>query len=102
MDNKKICRNRIIPEYVPADLPRCERDGLVTYEENRGAYLQNLQVVNFDMIHDHCSGTPLSKTETFYKTVQKKDLKIFRKKKKMELLQLWPDVDVMICRYNET
>ena len=82
MDSKKICRNRIIPEYVPADLPWCERDGLVTNEENMGAHLQNLQVVNFDMIHDHCSGTPLSKTKTFYKTVQKKDLKIFQKKEK--------------------
>ena len=76
---------------MPENLPWYERDGLMMYidqmkykeySENKDQYLKNVEVVNFDMIHNRCSGIPLQNSETFYKTAKEKDLKIFQKKKK--------------------
>lgn len=76
---------------MPENLPWYERDGLMMYidqmkykeySENKDQYLKNVEVVNFDMIHNPCSGIPLQNSETFYKTAKEKDLKKFPKKKK--------------------
>ena len=76
---------------MPENLPWYERDGLMMYidqmkykeySENKDQYLKNVEVVNFDMIHNRCSGIPLQNSETFYKTAKEKDLKKFPKKKK--------------------
>ena len=66
------------------DLKWFERDGLMTYidrlnyerfENDRDNYLENVNVVNFDIINHQLLGTPLEKDIITYKTVQKKDLK---------------------------
>ena len=80
---------------MPENLPWYERDGLMMYidqmkykeySENKDQYLKNVEVVNFDMIHNPCSGIPLQNSETFYKTAKKKDLKKFPKKTKNDTL----------------
>ena len=82
---------------MPENLPWYERDGLMMYidqmkykkfSENKDLYLKNVEVVNFDMIHNSCSGIPLQNSETFYKTAKKKDLKKFTKQKTTTRLQL--------------
>ena len=111
---KKICSNKVIPEYMPENLPWYERDGLMTYidqikykeyAENKDEYLKNVEVVNFDIIHNHCRGTPLQNSETFYKSVTRKDLKKFPKKEKNDTLaamakcprtDLYVQLDLMI------
>ena len=59
---------------MPENLPWYERDGLMMYidqmkykeySENKDQYLKNVEVVNFDMIHNPCSGIPLQKSENF-------------------------------------
>ena len=61
-----------------------ERDGLITYidrlnyerfENDRDNYLQNVNVVNFDIINHELLGTPLEKDIITYKTVHKSDLR---------------------------
>lgn len=54
------CQNKYIPEYIPDDLPRYERDGLMTYldQEKCGYFLRdpeghfkNTKIIDFDIIH---------------------------------------------------
>ena len=77
-------KNSFIPPFVKKDLKWFERDGLMTYidrlnyerfENDRDNYLENVNVVNFDIINHQLLGTPLEKDIITYKTVQKKDLK---------------------------
>ena len=77
-------KNSFIPPYVEKDLNWFERDGLMTYidrlgyerfEEDRDSYLQNVNLVNFDIIHHQCSGDTLQKNISTYKTVFKSNLK---------------------------
>ena len=77
-------KNLFIPPFVKKDLKWFERDGLITYidrlnyerfENDRDNYLENVNVVNFDIINHQLLGTPLEKDSITYKTVQKKDLK---------------------------
>ena len=77
-------KNSFIPPYVAPNLQWYERDGLMTYidrlaykrfEENRDSYLSNVNIVNFDIIHDQCRGTPLENSVQYYKTIHTKDLK---------------------------
>ena len=74
-------KNSFIPPYVKKDLKWFERDGLMTYidrlnyerfEIDRDNYLENVNVVNFDIINHQLLGTPLEKDIITYKTVQKK------------------------------
>ena len=77
-------KNSYIPPYVKPDLKWFERDGLMTYidrlayerfEENRDNYLENVNVVNFDIINHELKGTPLEKDIKNYKTIYKSDLR---------------------------
>ena len=61
ISNKKV-DNRFVPTFVPNDLPRYERDGLMTqyeqvkYQEflqNIGSHFQNLHILNFDIINSN-------------------------------------------------
>ena len=60
-----MAENNYIPEYVPSDLPRYERDGLMTctINENVKSFLRTLKgilkiqkIVNFDIIHREARG----------------------------------------------
>ena len=77
-------KNSFIPPYVKDNLKWFERDGLITYidrlnyeifENDRDNYLQNVNVVNFDIINHELLGTPLEKDITTYETVHKSDLR---------------------------
>ena len=77
-------KNSFIPEYVKPHLKWYERDGLMSYidrlnyerfEEDRDKYLENVNVVNFDIINHQLKGTPLQNSISNYKTIYKKDLK---------------------------
>lgn len=48
--------------------------------------MKNLELVNFEIINNLCKGTPLQNSETFYKTVERKDLKKSQKKEKPDAL----------------
>ena len=80
----KICKNSYIPPYIKPDLKWYERDGLMTYidrlnyehfEENRNLCLENVQIINYGMIHNECSGILLKKSVREYKTVTNKHFK---------------------------
>ena len=45
------------------------------FENDRDNYLQNVNVVNFDIINHELLGTPLEKDIIMYKTVYKSDLR---------------------------
>ena len=56
-------KNRYIPQFVKSNLKWYERDGLITYinkleyekfEEDRDQYLKNINIINFDIIHNKC------------------------------------------------
>ena len=77
-------KNSFIPPYVKDNLKWIERDSLITYinrlnyerfENDRDNYLQNVNVVNFDIINHELLGTPLEKDIITYKTVYKSDLR---------------------------
>ena len=62
-----IFANNYIPKYVLEDLPWYERDGLLTYIDqlkykefisDSDVAVKNTKVINFDMIHTQCWGTP--------------------------------------------
>ena len=77
-------KNRYIPQFVKSNLKWYERDGLITYinrleyekfEEDRDQYLKNINIINFDIIHNRCRNEPLENSIKNYKTVSTKDLK---------------------------
>ena len=77
-------KNTFIPVYIKPDLKWYERDGLMIYidrlnyerfEEDRDKYLNNVNVINFDIINHQLKGIPLENSITNYKTIYKKDLK---------------------------
>ena len=77
-------KNSFIPPYVKNNLKWFERDDLITYidrlnyerfENDRDNYLENVNVVNFDIINHELLGTPLEKDIITYKTVHKIDLR---------------------------
>ena len=91
MSAGKIFANNYIPKYVPEDLPWYERDGLLTYIDqlkykefisDPDAAVKNTKVINFDMIHAQCWGTPRTHSDNFYQTVREKDVKKMLQKDK--------------------
>ena len=80
----KIFPNNYLPEYVPENLPWYERGGLMTYidqlkyEEfisDADAIIKNTKIINFEMIHAQCRGTPRTHSDMFSHTVREKDVK---------------------------
>ena len=74
----KIFVNKYIPEAVPSNLKWCERDGLLTYIDQRkyerfnsdpDKYLEKAQVINFDIIHNRCRGDYQTYSDKHYQTV---------------------------------
>ena len=61
-------KNSYIPPYIRENLKWYEKDGLLTYidrlnyekfTENRDVYLKNVQIKNFDIIHNESRGDSL-------------------------------------------
>ena len=84
MSAGKVFANNYIPKYVPEDLPWYERDSLLTdndqmkYKEfisDPDTAVKNTKVINFDMMHAQCRGTPRTHSDNFYQTVREKDVK---------------------------
>ena len=70
-------------KYVPEDLPWYERDGLMTYIEQArykdfisdpDTAIKNTKIINFEMIHAQCRGTPRTHSDEFYQTVREKNV----------------------------
>ena len=77
-------KNKYIPQFVKNDLKWYGKDALITYinkleyerfEEDRDQYLKNVNILNFDIIHNKCRNEPLENSIKNYKTVSTKDLK---------------------------
>lgn len=63
------------------DQMKCKKYSKKKYKNKYG-----YEVINFDMIHNHCRSTPLQNSETCYKTVKKENLKKFPKKEENDTL----------------
>ena len=79
-----ISRNSYIQNYVKLDAKWYERDGLLTrideihyknFIENRTDYINNTNLINFNIIHHRCRGDKLEKTIKDYNTVDNSHLK---------------------------
>ena len=54
------------------------------YKKNKDKWLQNHNVINFDMIHARCRVSLLTKSIREYKTVREEDFKLYPEKEKQE------------------
>ena len=77
MENKTICVNSYIP-YYPLN-KNTLHDTLLQnkYEKinkNKKEYFKNVELVNFDIIHNNCRKTPLQNSVKFYQTIDKEKL----------------------------
>ena len=95
MSAGKIFADKYIPKYVPEDLPWYERNGLLTYVDqwkykefisDPDTDVKNTKVVNFDMIHAQCRGTPRTHSDNFYQTLREKDVKKMPQKDKKKVI----------------
>ena len=77
--------NGNIPQYEKPDLKWCERDELLSYYyqlksneflKSPDNWLENIEVVNFNTIHNKCRGDKMSKSVKDYKTVKKEDFSL--------------------------
>ena len=63
---------------------------LMTWNTNKqwhpNNYFKNVKVINFDLIHHHCRGNPLEKTENEHYAIQKIDFKKYKKISKKEVV----------------
>ena len=69
-----ISRNSYIPNYVNLDAKWYERDGLLTRIDEIH-YINNTNLINFNIIHHRCRGDKLEKTIKDYNTVDNSHLK---------------------------
>lgn len=83
--------NKYIPRHAPEDLLWYERDGLLTYIDQMkykdfisdpDAHIRNKQVINFDMTHAQCRGTPRTHSDKYYQTLTERDMKKMPEKDK--------------------
>ena len=77
-------RSSYIPPYIKDNLKWYEKEGLITYfqqreyqefKKNRDAYINETKILNFDIIHHVCRGDKLEKTIKEHNTVKKERLK---------------------------
>ena len=77
-------RSSYIPPYIKDNLKWYEKEGLITYfqqreyqefKKNRDAYINETKILNFDIIHHMCRGDKLEKTIKEHNTVKKERLK---------------------------
>ena len=79
----RIFANSYVPQYVPEHLPWFERDRLLThidqikYKEfifDPDTAIKNTKIINFEMIHAQCRGTPRTDSDQFHQTVREKNV----------------------------
>ena len=77
-------RSSYIPPYIKDNLKWYEKEGLITYfqqreyqefKRNRDAYINETKILNFYIIHHICRGDKLEKTIKEHNTVKKERLK---------------------------
>ena len=77
-------RSSYIPPYIKDNLKWYEKEGLITYfqqreyqefKKNRDGYINETKILNFDIIHHMCRGDKLEKTIKEHNTVKKERLK---------------------------
>ena len=77
-------RSSYIPPYIKDNLKWYEKEGLITYfqqreyqefKKDRDAYINETKILNFDIIHHMCRGDKLEKTIKEHNTVKKERLK---------------------------
>ena len=77
-------RSSYIPPYIKDNLKWYEKEGLITYfqqreyqefKKDRDAYINETKILNFDIIHHMCRGDKLEKTIKEHNTVKKEKLK---------------------------
>ena len=77
-------RQRYIPPYIKDNLKWYEKEGLITYfqqreyqefKKDRDRYINETKILNFDIIHHVCRGDRLGKSIKEHNTVKKEMLK---------------------------
>ena len=76
--SEKMLVKKYIPEVVFSNLKWFERDGLLTYIDqfkyersisDPDKYLEKVEVINYEMIHNRCRGDLRTFSNKHYKTV---------------------------------
>ena len=89
MENKTICGNNYIPFY-PVNKDTLHdtllRNKYKNINKNKKEYFENAKIVNFDMIHNECKGTPLQNSIKYYQTICQDDLERAKQEDKEEYI----------------
>ena len=92
----RIFPNSYAPEYVPKDLPWYKRECLLIYIDqikyiefisDPDAAIKNSKIINLEMIHAQCRGTPGTHSDQFYQTVREKNVSKMPQKDRKKLLR---------------
>ena len=97
--SSKILVTKYIPEVVPNDLKLCERDGLLTYNDqlkyerfthDPEKYLKKAEVFNFEMLRSRCRRDKRTFSDKYCQTVFESDVqKMSQKERKKSRLCLF-------------
>ena len=87
--NDRICVNSYVPYYPnKKDIlhDTLLREKYEKINKNKKEYFRNVELVNFDIINNHCKGTPLQNTVKFYQTIDKEKLQRAREEDKEDFI----------------
>ena len=87
--NDRICVNSYVPYYPnKKDIlhDTLLREKYEKINKNKKEYFRNVELVNFDIINNHCKGTPLQNTVKFYQTIDKEKLQCAREEDKEDFI----------------
>ena len=89
MENKTIFVNNYIPFYpIKKDIlhDTLLRNKYENINKNKKQYFEVAKVVNFDMIHNECKGTPLDNSAKYYQTICQDNLEYAKQEDQEEFI----------------
>ena len=89
MENKTICVNNYIPFYpVKKDIlhDTLLRNEYEKINKNKKEYFEHAKIVNFNMIHNECRGTPLQNSIKYYQTIHQDNLESAKEEDREEFI----------------
>ena len=114
MENKTICVNNYIP-YYPVNKDNLHdsllRNKYEKINKNKKEYFELAKIVNFDMIHNECKGTPLQNSVKYYQTIHQDNLKRAQEEDREEFISeaikskrddLYIEKEIIIQHFRQT
>ena len=89
MENKTICVNNYIPFYpVNKDIlhDTLLRNKYENINKNKKEYFELAKIVNFNIIHNECKGSPLQNSIKYYQTIDQDNLERAKQEDKEEFI----------------